>query len=269
MPSKEYSVLMSVYGKTDPGNLREALESIMSQTIPPLEIIIVEDGPVSPEVRGVISSFKETVRSVVLEKNSGLGIALNKGLSVVKTDLVARMDDDDISLPDRMEKELALFEEDPDLAIAGSDISEFKNDPSQREGTRKVPGDFEDIKRFSRKRNPFNHPSVMFSKKAVLEAGGYSGEYPLFEDYYLWVRLLMKGFRARNINTALLLMRTDDDTYKRRGGAKYAKDMLRFHRWMRKEGWSSMGDYLTGALPHAVICVLPNFLRRLIYSRLR
>ena len=103
---------------------------------------------------------------------------------------------------------------------------------------------------------------------AVEKAGGYKETYHLFEDYYLWVRMLMKGFKARNVENVLLDMRSPADMYQRRGGKKYAKDMLRFHRWMKKSGWSSEAEYLTGAVPHAVVCVLPNGVRKLVYREL-
>lgn len=113
-----------------------------------------------------------------------------------------------------------------------------------------------------------NHPCVMFKKSAVEEAGGYNEAYHLFEDYYLWVRMLMKGYKARNTQEVLLDMRSPADMYLRRGGKKYAEDMLQFHQWMKKSGWSSEIDYLTGAVPHAVVCVLPNGVRKLVYEKL-
>ena len=86
------------------------------------------------------------------------------------------------------------------------------------------------------------------------------------EDYYLWIRMLMKGMRGHNLNRTLVYMRTPPDMYKRRGGVQYAKDMLRFHWWVKRSGWSSMSDFITGAVPHAIVCVLPNRLRKIVYE---
>ena len=106
----------------------------------------------------------------------------------------------------------------------------------------------------------------MFKKSAVEAAGGYIEKYHLFEDYYLWVRMLMNGSKACNIKEPILYMRTPADLYMRRGGKTYAKDMLAFHKWLKDQGWIGLGTYLTGAVPHAVICVLPNNIRGLIYK---
>lgn len=98
-----------------------------------------------------------------------------------------------------------------------------------------------------------NHPCVMFKKSTVESAGGYKEIYHLFEDYYLWVRMLMKGYKARNTKDVLLDMRSPADMYLRRGGKKYAEDMLRFHQWMKQSRWSSEVDYLSSAVPHAAV----------------
>ena len=136
-------------------------------------------------------------------------------------------------------------------------------------GKRTLPERQEDILTFSKKRNPFSHPAVMFKKSAVIEAGNYDETYHLFEDYYLWIRMFQSGCVGYNLQDTILKMRTPLDIYKRRGGWKYAKDLLRFHRWISESGWSSWKDFLTGAVPHAVVCVLPNGVRGMIYKRLR
>ena len=109
----------------------------------------------------------------------------------------------------------------------------------------------------------------MFKKQAVIDAGGYREEYHLFEDYDLWLRMLMAGCKGGNLQDTLLKMRTSPSQIKRRGGWQYARTLLRFHKWIKKQGWSSAKDYLLYAWPHAVICVMPNFLRQLVYKLLR
>ena len=146
---------------------------------------------------------------------------------------------------------------------------EFVEDPAQPTGLRTLPLTDREIREFSKKRNPMNHPCVMFKKSAVEAVGGYKETYHLFEDYYLWVRMLMNGYKAQNTADILLDMRTPADIYMRRGGKRYAEDMLRFHKWLRSRGWSSTKDYLTGAIPHALVCVLPNGLRKAVYKGLR
>lgn len=266
--SDKYSVLMSVYAREKASFLKASIESILSQTVPPDEFVIVCDGKLTEELDGVLSSYEDKIKLVRLPENRGLGNALNAGLSACSNELVARMDSDDISYPDRMEKQLLMFSEDPSLALISGTVTEFRNNISDIAGKREVPLSDEDIRRFSHKRNPMNHPAVMFRKSAVESAGGYSEEYPYFEDYYLWVRMLMNGSAAANTADELVYMRVDDDTFVRRGGRKYASDMLRFHRYLRTRKWASLSDYLTGALPHALICILPNNLRKAVYKKL-
>ena len=264
---------MSVYFKEQPNNLRQAIESMRCQTVPTDDFVLVCDGPLTDELDAVIGEEQEKLGSVLhvlrLEKNEGLGNALNEGLKICRNELVARMDSDDLSRSERCEKQLGLFERYPEISLSSGTVSEFIDDPADPTGKREVPITNEEIRVFSRKHNPMNHPCVMFRKSAVEKAGGYKETYHLFEDYYLWVRMLMKGFKAWNSKDILLDMRSPADMYLRRGGKKYADDMLRFHRWMKKSGWSSETEYLTGAVPHAVVCVMPNGLRKLIYQGLR
>jgi len=272
MDKTNYSVLMSVYHKEKPKYLRESMESIYNQTIPTNDFVLVCDGPLNEKLEAVIvemkKKFGDVLNIVRLEENLGLGNALNEGLKFCKNELVARMDSDDISFKDRCEKELNVFVIQKNVSVVSGVVLEFENDIEYVTGERKVPLSHLDICRFSRKRNPFNHPAVMFKKAEVDKVGGYSEEYPLFEDYYLWVRMLKNGCVGANISSPILYMRTPSDMYKRRGGRKYAKNMLRFHKWLLLSRWSNVVDYITGALPHAIICVIPNAIRRLIYNLL-
>ena len=272
MSRVNYSVLMSVYFKEQPNNLRQAMESMRHQTVPTSDFILVCDGPLTDKLDAVINEEQKKFGPVLhvfrLEKNGGLGNALNEGLKICRNELVARMDSDDISRPYRCEKQLELFERYPDICLSSGTVSEFVTDPDHPTGKRTLPITDAEIRAFSRKRNPMNHPCVMFKKSAVESAGGYKETYHLFEDYYLWVRMLMKGYKARNARDVLLDMRSPADMYLRRGGKKYAEDMLRFHQWMKRSGWSSEVDYLSGAVPHAVVCVLPNGVRKLVYKGL-
>ena len=272
MSRVNYSVLMSVYFKEKPNNLRQAMESMRNQTVPTDDFVLVCDGPLTDELNAVINKEQKKLGTVLqvlrLEKNGGLGNALNEGLKICKNELVARMDSDDISRPYRCEKQMELFERYPNISLSSGTVSKFVTAPDHPEGRRTLPITDAEIRVFSRKRNPMNHPCVMFKKSAVEGAGGYSETYHLFEDYYLWVRMLMKGYKARNMREILLDMRSPVDMYLRRGGRKYEQDMLRFHKWMLKEGWSSKGDYLTGAVPHAVVCALPNGVRKMVYGKL-
>lgn len=268
-----YSVLMSVYYKESPEYLRTSMESIYGQSVHTNDFVVVCDGPLTPELDEVLREKQEkfggTLHIHRLEKNGGLGNALNEGLKICQNELVARMDSDDISRSDRCEKQLRVFEKNPEIDFSSGTISEFETDPKVPSGERHLPATNEEIIKFSKKRNPMNHVAVMFKKSAVESAGGYKETFHLFEDYYLWVRMLRKGFKAQNISDVLVDVRTPADMYLRRGGKEYAKTMMKFHEWLRSTGWTSELDFLTGAVPHAVVCVMPNRIRKLIYQGLR
>lgn len=264
---ENYSVLMSVYAKENPDYFRQAIMSIQNQTVPTNDFVLVCDGPLTEGLDAVIVEFSDVLHVVRLENNMGLGNALNIGLNACKNELIARMDSDDISAEDRCEKQQQAFEKDPQLGILSGALTEFVETPDKVTGERRLPCTHEQIVAFSRKRCPFNHPCVMFRKSVVLKAGGYNGDFRM-EDYYLWIRILQTGCRSANLEDVLLYMRTSPDMYLRRGGSFYAKDMLRFHWWVHKTGWESLSDFLTGAVPHAVVCVLPNGIRSAIYRQL-
>ena len=260
-----YSVLMSVYAGENAVNLRASINSVLTSEFPPAEFILVIDGPVGDDLMEVIHSLP-AVKPVPLPSNVGLGAALNEGLKHVSYDIVARMDSDDICMPSRLGKEYARMSE--GLDIVSSAILEFEGDVGNVTGRRDLPLTQEQIEEFSRKRNPFNHPSVMFRKSAVIAAGGYTSDFPLFEDYDLWIRMLKNGARAANIEEPLLYMRTDEGMFLRRGGREYGRVMLNFHKHLLETGWTTRRIYLTCAVPHYLVCIMPEFIRKLVYRRL-
>lgn len=267
-----YSVLMSVYAKEKAEYLKQAMESIWNQTVQTDDFVLVCDGPLNNELDAVIESMQydhpDSLHVIRMKENGGLGVALNVGLKHCRHDLIARMDSDDIACHDRCERQIALFREHPEVSLCSGTVIEFIHSTDHIVGKRELPGTYEEIIEFSKKRNPCNHPAVMFKRTAVEAAGGYDEKFHLFEDYYLWVRMLRNGVKAMNITDVILYMRTPVDLYLRRGGRDYAKNMLAFHRWMKSVGWISTGGYLTGALPHALICVMPNSIRKLVYKML-
>ena len=174
------------------------------------------------------------------------------------------MDSDDISCPDRMEKELMLLSEQKADLVSGS-VAEFETDPAVVGKIRKLPQTQEEILRFARRRNPFNHPCVMYKKSMVLRAGGYQ-PFEGFEDYYLWLRMLKSGAVGYNTEQVLLYMRTEG-MYRRRGGLAYAGRILRFRNYMLKNGYCGLGDYLFAVCGHVGVSLLPDRLRHLFYDK--
>lgn len=241
-----YSVLMSVYSKENPAWLKLAIESIQDQTLPTSDFVLVCDGPLTPELDGVIAEkhcqMGEILMVVRLEKNVGLGNALNEGIKHCRNELVARMDSDDIAYPDRCEKQVAIFNKYPIVSICSGTVMEFSKNPETINCKRVLPEKNKEIIEFAKKRNPFNHPCVMYKKSAVEAVGSYQHFY-LLEDYYLWIRMLMAGYEGYNIQEPLLYMRAGTSMYKRRAGRRYAKTQIELFRFMWKQGFINAWQY--------------------------
>ena len=269
---KSYSVLMSVYIKEDPDYLDNSIQSMMNQTIRPEDFVIVKDGPLTPELDAVINKYVElfprVFQIVSLEQNRGLGPALAVGIQKAKYELVARMDSDDISAPTRCEKELKVFEKCPELGIVGTWEAEFIETPDNTVSIHKVPGNNSRIYRFMKRRCAILHPTVMYKKSAVILSGNYHSVH-LYEDYDLFARMVFEHkIKSYNIQKPLYYIRIGEDFYKRRGGLKYAKTVLDFKFGMLKKGYMSFWDFIVSGIGQAVVCILPNGLRKSVYMKL-
>lgn len=269
LDDNKYSVLMSVYYKENAEYLRTAMDSIWNQTIPTDDFILVCDGPLNNELNSVIDDMEKEhpncLHIVRLEKNRGLGVALNAGLKHCKYELVARMDSDDISRLDRCERQLSLFKNHPDLSISSGIVEEFTDSISTVEARRIVPEKNAEILAFAKKRNPFNHPCVMYKKSAVEAVGGYQ-DFFLLEDYYLWVRMLQKGCLGYNLQESLLWMRAGSDMYKRRAGRKYAKSQKMLFKYMKDSGFINEAEYLKSVVVRTASSISPNWLRHFMFK---
>lgn len=265
----QYSVLMSVYHKENTEYLRTAMDSIWNQTIPTDDFVLVCDGPLNERLDAVIEKMEkehpDTLHVVRLEKNGGLGNALNEGIKHCKHDLVARMDSDDFSRLDRCERQLKVFEEHPDISVVSGIVEEFTASTSEIEARRVPPEKQEEIISFAKKRNPFNHPCVMYKKSAVEAAGGYQDFY-LLEDYYLWIRMLQKGSQGYNLQEPLLWMRAGSDMYKRRAGWKYAKSQKALFKYMKDSGFISGPQYVQSVAVRTASSFTPNWLREFMFK---
>lgn len=265
-----FSVLISVYSREKASNLGLSLESVFEQTLPPTEVVLVEDGPLTPELYDVIEEYRKkhaNLHSVKIEKNGGLGNALNEGLKHCHYELVARMDSDDICFPDRFERQVKFMTEHPDIDVCSGWMSEFEGEPTNRISTKKVPSTHEEISHYIKLRNPLNHPAVMFKKSAVDAAGGYI-HFTLFEDWYLWVRMWQNGAKFANIPAYLLNFRTSADMFRRRGGFKYACLSAKFQWMLHDIKMLSWFEALRYSLMRGTVYIMPNWMRKLVYSKI-
>lgn len=261
---KKYSVLMSLYKKENPEYLRIAIDSMLNQTVAPDEIVLVEDGPLTDELYAVLDEYPMLHR-VKNEINLGLGLALNVGLKECRNELVARMDTDDCSKPERCEKQLQRFLEKPYLAIVGSHIDEFVDDISNVISQRIVPITYEEIFKFAKKRSAFNHPAVMYSKTAVLENNGYA-DLKRNQDVDLFGRMLFNGYKAENIDEALLWFRSSDELAKRRKSWQNTWSYIATIRNFWKMGYSSFTDYAIVGIAQTGMYLMPIKLQNYIYK---
>ena len=259
-----FSVLIAVYDKEQPSYLRQSLDSIFNQELPPDEVVLVEDGPLNEALEGVIRDYDKRLKIVKLQENKGLGLALREGLNHCSYDIVARMDSDDIANPKRFRKEMVWLTEHPETDVVGSWVEEFKDTPSNPVSIRKVPENHEELLRFSRKRNPMNHPTVMFRKQSVLDAGSYR-DCPLFEDYDLWVRMLHNGANFHNLQEPLLWFRLSSQLYSRRGGRHYMRKEMAFQKQMHREGHISWRRMMLNILIRTTMRALPESWRKYGY----
>ncbi len=266
---EKYSVLMSLYVKEKAEYLAPAIESMLNQTVPPDEIVIVEDGPLNDELYAVLSEYKQKYPAlfnlVVNEENIGLGLALNVGLRACKNELVARMDTDDIAKPHRCERQLKLFEEKPELSIVGSFVDEFYFSPNEVVSVRAVPEKHEDIYNFAKKRSAFNHPTVMYRKSKVLENGGYSN-LRRNQDVDLFGRMLFTGCKAENIGESLLWFRSNDALAKRRKSWENTKSYIDTIKRFWKMGYASFADYAIVAVAQTGMFLMPVKVQHWVYK---
>lgn len=263
----KYSVLMSVYYKENPEYLRESIMSMMEQTVVPDEIVLMKDGQLTPALDLVLDEFKtnEILKIIELENNVGLGKALNIGLKECKNELIARMDTDDISYRKRCEKQLEKFRSNSELSVLGSAIEEFIDDPENIISYKMVKVNHKDILTQMKYKNAMNHPSVMYKKSDVLEAGNYLHCF-LNEDYYLWIRMIQKGFKFENISEPLVKMRITNETYLRRGGWKFFITQKQLFKYMLENKLISVFQYIFNCSNRFIVqFMVPNKVRRFLY----
>lgn len=264
----KFSVLISVYIKERPAYLVQALQSLANQILKADEVVLVEDGPIGDDLLAVIEQFKQVlnIKSVKLKQNSGLAIALNVGLKHCTHELVARMDSDDVSLPQRFEKQVAFMQAHPDVAVSSAYIEERNEDMSLVLSVRKLSVLNEEIARFAKHRCPISHPVAIFRKQAVLSVGGYPNIYP--EDYPLWSLLLVNGFKFANVPEILVHMRTGEGFLSRRG-FKFLQGEIRIFSFQRKIGLISYFEFIRNVLNRSVVRLSPSFIKRLLYKYAR
>jgi len=265
-----YSVLTTVYKNDNPEDLMQSIDSMLNQTVVTDDYVIVADGPLSNELYAVLEEYSskyDFFRIIQLDENSGLGVALREGLSKCKNELVARIDADDLSLRERCELQLKRFDECPELAIIGSDMYEFDNDPDEIKDIKVMPHTCEEIYEYGKRRNAFNHSSVMYKKSIVEKYGSYSSK-RRSQDVELFSKIIFNGEMCENINIPLIKFRCGDSRVKRKKKWSNVKSDLSVFYSNYKMGYSVFFDYLYVVIIQIGFWILPEKVAGILYSRI-
>ena len=263
-----FSVLLSTYEGDSPDELDAAIESVVGQTTPPSEVVVVEDGPLSEGVRARLDEWYERRPDLFtvhrLETNRGLGRALREGVRACSNDLIARMDSDDVCVETRFETQLDYFRDHPETDAVGGYLLELDDSSERGRRVRTVPTDPAEIRRTAKFRSPLNHPTVMYRKEAVLSAGNYR-PFRSMQDYDLWVRMLVDGATLANLPEVLVYTHTGDELYERRGGLADARIDYRLCRDFLRLGFIGYPTFALNLTARLAVRALPNRLRATVY----
>lgn len=270
LPTGDFSLLLPVYAGDDPEFLRLAFESsVDQQTLRPAEAVIVQDGPVPPELAAELDRIEQQspvpVVRVTLPENRGLTEALNRGLDACTRAVVARMDADDVSAPERFERQWALMADGYDLV--GTGMAEFETDPAFPVSVRTPPVGAERIRDHARTHNPFNHPTMMYRVAALDRVGRYQ-PFGKMEDYWLGVRMIDAGARVENIPEPLVSYRVGAGAFARRGGWTEARTEWRLQGELRRMGFITGGQYLRNVVMKGAYRLLPAGVKRVLFRGL-
>jgi glycosyltransferase involved in cell wall biosynthesis len=267
----KYSVLLPVYYKDVPEFLKISINSMLSQTLPPDEIVIAIDGTINNDLSEIIMKYKEQYPSLFsiysYEVSEGLGSLLMRTLPLCRNEYVVRMDADDYSFPNRIEKQFAILKEHPDIDIVGSNVDEFEVDFHKPIAHVILPEMPDANNEFAKKRCPMRHPTLLYKKQDVINTGNYKTMFSL-EDYDLIVRMQIAGLKLYNIQEPLVLMRVSNDFYKRRGGINYLKCVINLKTRFFKMGFMSLTDYIISCFGQAIIVLLPTWFRKQFYLKI-
>lgn len=266
----KFSVLMSVYYKERADYLEQAINSIIKQTLLPNEIVIVKDGKLTKELDMVINRFTleypDLIKCIVLKNNLGLGNALKIGVENCKYPIIARMDSDDISHPQRFEVQMKYLRANSNITIVGTNACDFIEDINNIVSYRVFPKAYRDVLNFSKRRCPFLHPTIMFRKEDIISIGSYK-DLLFFEDYYLFLRILKNGYKGVNIQQDLLYFRVSPDTYSRRGGLSYIKYEFKAYCTFYRDRLLNLFDCFMSLVPRSIVRLIPNGMRTYIYHK--
>lgn len=263
---------MSVYPQEKAENLDVCLNSLIRQTHLAQKIILVKDGPLAQSLEEVIDRYTglypDLFEIVPVAENRGLSQALNMGLEFCSSEYVFRMDSDDLSLPDRFEKQLQFMQSHPEIGVLGTAMYEFDQDPDKPEHIKTVVAGHEAIVKQFPWRNPINHPTCCYRTELLRQAGGYP-DLRFLEDYYLWSKLLCRGVRFHNLTEPLYLYRFNRATLTRRGGWVNFRNECLLRWFLYRNGKATLAIVLLAMALQLLLRFAPGWLQNILWKGTR
>lgn len=266
-------VLMSVYKNDNPEHLKQSIDSILNQTYQDFLILVGVDGSVGEDLGHAVHKYEDNSKVKVFwfPENRGLTAVLNNLLEEGKKmqpAYIARMDADDISKTDRFEKQVKYLEEHNDLDVIGGAIEEMEYDGKLNGKVIHYPLTHDECFRFFATRNPLAHPAVMFRARFFDKVTSYNASYKKNQDTELWFRAFKAGCKFGNLEDVVLTFRVSKDMYKRRGGTKFAKEVLK----LRNEINCGLGYGMKATLfgyAYYIMAISPGWVKKIAYKTLR
>lgn len=265
----EYSVLMSVYAKEKPEFLKLSIESMLAQTYPTDDFVLVCDGNLTEELDEVVSYYEKNFRCfrpLRFDENIGTGKCANAGIDACKNEYIVKMDSDDIALPERCEISLYTMAKHPEIDMLGSYIEEFDSDTGEHIAVKKTPLAHKKIKTYAKRRNPFNNQTLVYKKSAALRAGGYT-EIKRCEDYEFVVKMLAAGARGRNLDKVLVKYRVTKDNLARRKNWANTRSFIDVRWRIFRMGYSGLIDFIVPCAAQIAIFILPKSFTGKFYKK--
>lgn len=262
------AILLPVYKNDNVDFFSQSLNSILQQTYQNVIVLIGVDGSINNALKERLLSAEkdDRIQVIYFKENRGLACVLNELLTICKDfEYIARMDADDISVPNRLANQMSYLLLHPDVDVVGGRIEEI-NEQSERNGKSVTyPLTHQECFKFFRYRDPLAHPAVMFRKTFFDKAKGYRNEYRKNQDTMLWFDGFMNGCIFANLDETVLLFRVTDDFYKnRRNGFKRAKKMLKDRFMINKALHYDWSAYLFSFLMF-IMTLTPPFLKKFLY----
>lgn len=267
-----YSVLMSVYKNEKAEFFAKSLESIFTQTYAPDEVVVVCDGELSQQLDSVLDEYSakypKILNVVRIPQNKGTAYCANLGLETVRNEYVMKMDSDDICQPFRAENQMTFLAQNPDVDIVGGYIEEFNSDDGRPIAVRQVPLNDAEIRKFAKRRSPFNNQTMVYKKSIAQKIGGYSNDLIRCEDYDFMVRMLIAGAVAANLPEVLVLYRVNTANIIRRKNLLNTKSFIAVRKKIHKMGFSSFLDYIIPCIGQVALFIMPSFITGFIYKKM-